>query len=57
MENTPSGSAGGEPQTLIVTPTPQTGPQKLADCAHRASPATISKKRMIVCCDGTWNNS
>ncbi|KAK1589811.1 uncharacterized protein LY79DRAFT_517073 [Colletotrichum navitas] len=30
--------------------------QKFADCAHRTN-KTTNNKRIIACCDGTWNNS
>ncbi|KAF6791387.1 hypothetical protein CSOJ01_14366 [Colletotrichum sojae] len=34
---------------------PQLGP-KLEPCAHKAS-KHANKKRLVICCDGTWNNS
>lgn len=34
---------------------PQLGP-KLEPCAHKASKHS-NKKRLVICCDGTWNNS
>ncbi|OHW97343.1 peptidoglycan binding domain-containing protein [Colletotrichum incanum] len=41
----------------IQLPVPQLGnTQQYADCAHRTS-KTTNNKRIIVCCDGTWNNS
>ncbi|KAJ0158100.1 Uncharacterized protein CTA2_12284, partial [Colletotrichum tanaceti] len=42
----------------IQLPVPQLGDdtQEFADCAHRTS-RTTNAKRIIVCCDGTWNNS
>ncbi|WQF83996.1 Putative Tle1 phospholipase, alpha/Beta hydrolase [Colletotrichum destructivum] len=41
----------------IQLPVPQLGDsQQFADCAHRTS-KTTNAKRIIVCCDGTWNNS
>ncbi|KAK2031155.1 hypothetical protein LX32DRAFT_557573 [Colletotrichum zoysiae] len=41
----------------IQLPDSQNGStQKFADCAHRTS-KTTNNKRIIACCDGTWNNS
>ncbi|KAK1845285.1 hypothetical protein CCHR01_12088 [Colletotrichum chrysophilum] len=34
---------------------PQLGP-KLEPCAHKTS-KYANKKRLVICCDGTWNNS
>ncbi|KAK1978305.1 hypothetical protein LZ30DRAFT_729243 [Colletotrichum cereale] len=44
----------------IQLPDHQTGStestQKFAECAHQTD-KTTNNKRIIVCCDGTWNNS
>ncbi|OHE98283.1 hypothetical protein CORC01_06480 [Colletotrichum orchidophilum] len=53
-----SATSEGQPFiTQIQLPVPQLPTKKkFADCAHKTA-KTTNTKRIIVCCDGTWNNS
>ncbi|TDZ16888.1 Uncharacterized protein Cob_v010164 [Colletotrichum orbiculare MAFF 240422] len=56
MEKHDSPSSENRPwDNEITIEVPQLGPQ-LGPCAHRTS-KYANKKRLVICCDGTWNNS